>query len=374
VLSFLTLFAGIIPIPNIEHLIRLLWFFIELCTVITVLNTVGVFFGYQMIVKDTVQMVAVMLKATLWSIYNTIIWAITNNPATQNVFVPILREMGFFEFYKWMCSGFDSVSMVWTTLVSWGKTTQNARNTMSSMTSMFMSSAETVTETAASIVDVEPIGTKITNVAYNAIGSVSEQASNMYSSMGSVSERASNIYNSMGSVSERASNMYNSMGSVSEKASGAYKSVTGFFSWGGGRTQQLVKMDAFKGIVSSGAFRKYEESVVLHKNLIDSILQILQVNTVGVMSPSILHYFDNDESHEIGINLKKRIITITNVLTTGDYERIVTRINVGVRSPWSLNSPNRVTRLRSRSRKVDKKGDRKSGVSRSNRKIREKKQ
>jgi len=127
IINALVLIFGWIPIPNIDKVLRTLWFLFEIAIVITLINTIGTFFGYAQITKSVCQAVFTAIKVTIYTGFQLILWLLLNNPVTTEIIVPLLESIGFFDAFNWLMAVLETIRQQWLTLVGWAETAQQAQ-------------------------------------------------------------------------------------------------------------------------------------------------------------------------------------------------------------------------------------------------------
>jgi hypothetical protein len=112
-LTFMSVLFGWVPLPNLDKMIRLIWLFFEICFTITLINTIGNFFGFPTIATDVCVMAFALLKTSVLLFFQTIWWIILNNPITQSILIPLLRELGIFSLFNWIMVKLSEVETFW---------------------------------------------------------------------------------------------------------------------------------------------------------------------------------------------------------------------------------------------------------------------
>jgi hypothetical protein len=127
IINGLVLIFGWIPIPNIDKVLRTLWFLFEIAIVITLINTIGTFFGYAQITKVACQAVFTAIKITIYTGFQLILFIALNNPLTTEIIIPLLESIGFFDLFNWTMATLETLRQQWLTLVGWAETAQQAQ-------------------------------------------------------------------------------------------------------------------------------------------------------------------------------------------------------------------------------------------------------
>jgi hypothetical protein len=127
IINGLVLIFGWVPIPNIDKVLRTLWFLFEIAIVITLINTIGTFFGYAQITKSVCQAVFTAIKTTIYTGFQLIFWLLLNNPVTTEIIVPLLESIGFFDAFNWLMATLETIRQQWLALVGWAETAQQAQ-------------------------------------------------------------------------------------------------------------------------------------------------------------------------------------------------------------------------------------------------------
>jgi len=114
---------GLQNIIDVGVAFNIIWGFFETLVTITIINTVGVWFGYEEVGFYVCQQ-AYNLFSTAVILGFQVIWSILiHNPFAQTLF-RILEEVGFFTFYNWVMTSLENFKVVWLYLVA---TARNAK-------------------------------------------------------------------------------------------------------------------------------------------------------------------------------------------------------------------------------------------------------
>jgi len=91
-LTDLTL-GSISIVGRLDVMFRLFYFFFEMCIIITLGNTIGVYFGYPKIAIETINLVIGLLVSSFWILYNFITFIVLSNPITK-MMKDVLEDLG----------------------------------------------------------------------------------------------------------------------------------------------------------------------------------------------------------------------------------------------------------------------------------------
>ena len=149
IINILLFIVGWAPIPNIDRIIRIIWLLFELSFTITVVNTIGVFFGYTAFATDVCVMVWNLLCAACFMLYQTLMWVVLKNPASQLI-IGFLTEIGFFSFCNWILETLKSMKDVFIYLVSAAK---SAKAVAGYLPSRFFTGGQPVSDSSFEVID-----------------------------------------------------------------------------------------------------------------------------------------------------------------------------------------------------------------------------
>lgn len=118
-------------VGRLDVMFRLFWFFFEMCVVITLVNTIGVYFGYPKIAIQTIELVMGLLVSSFWILYNFITFIVLSNPATQ-MMKNVLDDLGINAIFNTAMSGITTFIKAMKGFMAWFSGGSSKRKTRKS--------------------------------------------------------------------------------------------------------------------------------------------------------------------------------------------------------------------------------------------------
>jgi len=108
IITIMLYLFGWAPIPNIDRIIRVIWFLFEAALSVTLIDTIGVYFGYQQVGTTVCIQIFNLLYASVLLLFQTVWFVILNNPVSRTI-INILDGVGFFAWCNWIIETMKSI-------------------------------------------------------------------------------------------------------------------------------------------------------------------------------------------------------------------------------------------------------------------------